>query len=80
MTLVEDDDDCKSHGFCEMLTDNFKIEALKSKTDMGHIFDRKPDQLLPTTFRHDLRSDEACAEYIKGQCESDTSLDAEDLD
>jgi hypothetical protein len=47
---------------------------------MRHIFDRKPDQLLSTTFRHDLRPDEACAKYIKGHCQPDTSLDAEDLD
>jgi hypothetical protein len=54
--LVGDGDDCKSHGFCEMLMDNIKIEALKSKTDMGHISDRKQEELLPTTFRHDPSS------------------------
>jgi hypothetical protein len=33
--LAEDDDDRKSHGFCEMSMDNFKIEALKKQNGYG---------------------------------------------
>jgi hypothetical protein len=54
--LVGDGDDCRNHGFCEMLMDNIKIETLKNKPDMGHISDRKREKLLPTTFMQDPSS------------------------
>lgn len=63
-----------------MLIDNIKIEALKANRiwDIYPTANQRNYCLLPLGMT--LRPDEACAERIKGQCESDTSLDAEGLD
>ena len=79
LLVGDDDDDCKSHSICDMSTDNFKIEVWKRAKQMWDILsDCKIEGLLPTTFSMTLRPDEACAEYIMGHHESDTSLDDED--